>query len=79
MLLQVILGSQALGDGTFDRDTDFTAFLEDGSWSVPLSSILNSTGDVLYVVPAAKSEGLASLPRLTCLKPELLLTCISSK
>ena len=52
----MILGSQALGDGTFDRDTDFTAFVEDGSWSVPLSSILNSTGDVLYVVPAAKSE-----------------------
>lgn len=58
---QVILGSQALGDGTFDRDTDFTAFVEDGSWSVPLSSILNSTGDVLYVVPAAKSESYQAL------------------
>ena len=59
----MILGSQALGDGTFDRDTDFTAYLEDGSWSVPLASILNSTGEVLYVVPAAKSERpLRSLP-----------------
>ena len=56
----MILGSQALGDGTFDRDTDFTAFIEDGAWSVPLGSILNSTGDVLYIVPAAKSESSAA-------------------
>ena len=53
---QVILGSMAAGDGTFDKDSDFSASLNDGVWSVPLSAILNNTGDVLYVVPAARSK-----------------------
>ena len=52
---QVILGSMAAGDGTFDKDSDFAATINDGAWSVPLSTILNNTGDVLYVVPAARS------------------------
>ena len=55
-MLQVILGSYAAGDGTFDKDGDFQATINDGMWSVPLSGILNNTGDVLYVVPAARSK-----------------------
>lgn len=52
----MILGSVAAGDGTFDKDSDFSASISDGAWSVPLSGILNNTGDVLYVVPAARSK-----------------------
>lgn len=58
---QVILGSYAQGDGTFDKDSSFQATITDGVWSVPLSSILNNTGDVLYVVPAARSANYAPL------------------
>ena len=53
--MQVILGSIPGSDGSFDKVNDFTASINNGAWSVPLSTLLNETGDVAYVVPAARS------------------------
>ena len=54
--MQVILGTQPGSDGTFDKVSDFAGTVTDGAWSVDLDIVANSTGDVAYVVPAAKSE-----------------------
>lgn len=56
---QVILGSSPGTDGTFDKVTDFTATINDGAWSVSLATLTNNTGDIAYVVPAARSEAIS--------------------
>ena len=56
--LQVVLGSAPGSDGAFDQVNDFSASINEGAWSVPLSTLINETSDVAYIVPAAKSEPL---------------------
>lgn len=58
---QVILGSSPGTDGTFDKVTDFTATINDGAWSVSLATLTNNTGDIAYVVPAARSNNYGAL------------------
>ncbi|KAK9786076.1 hypothetical protein WJX73_000605 [Symbiochloris irregularis] len=58
---QVILGSIAAGDGSFDKDADFSATISDGVFSLSPSALTNASEDVLYVVPAAQGPNYAPL------------------
>ena len=55
-VVQVILGSEPGSDGSFDKVNDYAGTINDGAWSVPLPTLVNTCGEVAYVVPAAKSE-----------------------
>ena len=53
-------------DGSFDKVDDFSASINNGQWSASLATLLNDTGDVAYVVPAARSTPCcAALPGRT--------------
>lgn len=61
LVLQVVLGSAPGSDGAFDQVNDFSASINEGSWSVPLATLINETSDVAYIVPAARSKTQAVL------------------
>ena len=52
--MQVIIGSYPHGDGTFDKANDFQSVVVDGAWSMGLGTLKLHSGQVAYVVPAAK-------------------------
>ena len=52
--VQVIIGSYPHGDGTFDKANDFQSVVVDGAWSMGLGTLKLHSGQVAYVVPAAK-------------------------
>ena len=65
--VQVIIGSYPHGDGTFDKANDFQSVVVDGAWSMGLGTLKLHSGQVAYVVPAAKGAHVpVSRPSFHC-------------
>ena len=66
--MQAVIGSYPHTDGNFDRNNNFSTTIVDGSVAVPIDTINGFAGNVVYVIPASKSESRLSFAVLPALE-----------
>ena len=78
--MQAVIGSYPHTDGNFDRNNNFSTTIVDGSVAVPIDTINGFAGNVVYVIPASKSESCPSSPSNApvhlCKRPSVYFHCL---